>query len=56
LTQYIWDKEKELQQKETWAIAQAGEKQPLVVSDSDRLEKFVQELVNYPTEVVNANE
>jgi CRISPR/Cas system CSM-associated protein Csm3 (group 7 of RAMP superfamily) len=56
LTWYQWDEEKELQHQDTWTIAQASEKQPLVVSDSDRLKKFVQELVNYPTEVVNANE
>ena len=56
LTWYQWDKEKELQHKETWTIAQAGEKEPLLVSDPGRLEQFVQKLVNYPTEVVNANE
>jgi CRISPR/Cas system CSM-associated protein Csm3 (group 7 of RAMP superfamily) len=56
LTWYQWDKEKELQHKDTWTIAQAGEKEPLLVSEPGRLEEFVQELVNYPTEVVNANE
>ncbi|WP_333373739.1 MULTISPECIES: RAMP superfamily CRISPR-associated protein [unclassified Microcoleus] len=56
LTQYIWDREKKLQHKEVWTIDQTGEKEPLVVSDSGRLEKFVQKLVNYPTEVLNANE
>ncbi|MEG3966237.1 RAMP superfamily CRISPR-associated protein [Microcoleus sp. T2B6] len=56
LTQYIWDREKKLQHKEVWTINQTGEKEPLVVSDSGRLEKFFQKLVNYPTEVLNANE
>ncbi|MEQ8462048.1 RAMP superfamily CRISPR-associated protein [Coleofasciculus sp. E1-EBD-02] len=56
LTWHKWDKEKKLQQKEEWTIVQVGENQPLEVSDSDRLEEFVQHLVNYPTEVVKANE
>lgn len=56
LTQYKWDEEKKLQQKETWTIAQAGENQPLEVSEAGRLEEFVQKLVSYATEVVKANE
>lgn len=56
LTWHKWDKEKKLQQKEEWTIVQVGENQPLEVSDSDRLEEFVQHLANYPTEVVKANE
>ncbi|MEQ9549785.1 MAG: RAMP superfamily CRISPR-associated protein [Coleofasciculus sp. G3-WIS-01] len=56
LTWHKWDKEKKIQQKEEWTIVQAGENKPLEVSDYDRLEEFVQHLVNYPTEVVKVNE
>jgi CRISPR/Cas system CSM-associated protein Csm3 (group 7 of RAMP superfamily) len=49
LTCYKWDKEKNLQQKETWTIKQCDPDQPLQISDSDRqkLENFVSELANY---------
>ncbi|MGB5961445.1 MAG: RAMP superfamily CRISPR-associated protein [Coleofasciculaceae cyanobacterium] len=56
LTWYKWDKEKKLQQKDTWTIKQCCENKPLVVSDPDSLEKFVKKLVNYPTEEVKCNE
>jgi len=56
LTWHKWDQEKKLQQKEKWTIVQVGENKPLEVTDSDRLEEFVQHLVNYPTEVVKVNE
>ncbi|MEG4304128.1 RAMP superfamily CRISPR-associated protein [Microcoleus sp. D3_18a_C4] len=56
LNLYKWDKENNLQHKETWAIAQLGENQPLEVSDPSRLEKIVQELVTYSLEEVKGNE
>jgi CRISPR/Cas system CSM-associated protein Csm3 (group 7 of RAMP superfamily) len=56
LNLYQWDKEKKLQQEETWTISQPDEKQPLEVSNPDRLKEFVQELVNYAVEEVKCNE
>jgi CRISPR/Cas system CSM-associated protein Csm3 (group 7 of RAMP superfamily) len=56
LTWHQWDKEKDLKREETWTIKQCCEQKPLIVSDPGRLKKIVQELVNYPTEVMNANE
>jgi CRISPR/Cas system CSM-associated protein Csm3 (group 7 of RAMP superfamily) len=49
LTCYKWDKEKNLQQKETWTIKQCDPDQPLQISDSDRekLKNFVSEFVTY---------
>lgn len=46
LTWYQWEREKKLQQKETWTIDQTDENQPLEVSDPHRLQKFVDKLVD----------
>ncbi|MEG4282710.1 RAMP superfamily CRISPR-associated protein [Microcoleus sp. A006_D1] len=45
LTWHKWDKKKELQQKEIWSIAQKSDKEPLDVSNPDRLQEFVNKLV-----------
>lgn len=45
LTWHKWDKEKNLKYKDTWAIAQKSENEPLDVTNPDRLQEFVNKLV-----------
>lgn len=46
LTWYQWEQQNELQHKETWTIAQKDENEPLDVSNPDRLQEFVDQLVD----------
>ncbi|MEG4228549.1 RAMP superfamily CRISPR-associated protein [Microcoleus sp. N9_B2] len=46
LTWHKWDKEKKLKYKDTWTIAQKSENEPLDVTNPDRLQQFVDQLVD----------